>query len=66
MKFEWCTADHCGGILYGPYSRKYAFQIQKICREQDVCDRQDVFLILNTGKKNIRLIRFKCKGVINA
>lgn len=62
MRILWTTADHCGGVLYGPYTRKEAFAIQAEMRGESVCDRQDVFLVMDILGKSIRLIRFKCKG----
>lgn len=64
---HWATSDHCGGILYGPHTRREAFAIQKQMTGADhPCDRQDVYLVTNWvpswRMQGYRLIRFKCKG----
>jgi hypothetical protein len=63
MDLHFSTADHCGGILYGPYRRKEAFAIQQQMRDRDAWDRQDVFLVLSIGNRLVRLIQWKCKGI---
>jgi hypothetical protein len=49
LGLHWATADHCGGALYGPYTRKMAFDIQRKMRYKDICDRQDVYLAVFIG-----------------
>lgn len=66
IRFNWVTADACGGSSYGPYSRKQAFKIQRdMQHEEQSCERQDVFFCMYIIRKDwqkskeFRLIKFK-------